>query len=166
MGAVLSEERLSMLVDSAYGKSSVRLVKISRGRDRHDLIDLTVSIRFEGEYDESYTAGENRSVLPTDTMKNTVYALAAKGPVEGPETFGLALGRHFLDRNQKLQRVRIDVAEHPWGRIPIGSREHGQAFVRAGSETRTATIQFDRVRASIGAGVRDLLILKSSRSAF
>jgi urate oxidase len=48
----------------------------------------------------------------------------------------------------------------------VGSREHGQAFVRSNAETRTATIQLDRVRASVGAGVRDLLILKSSHSAF
>ncbi|HEY7502024.1 MAG TPA: urate oxidase [Vicinamibacterales bacterium] len=155
-----------MLIDSAYGKSSVRLVKLSRRGDRHDLIDLTIAIRFEGEYDASYTDGDNSAVLPTDTMKNTVYALAAKGPVEDPETFGLALSRHFLSRNPRLHRVRIDLAEHPWGRITVGSREHGQAFVRSNAETRTATIQLDRVRASVGAGVRDLLILKSSHSAF
>ena len=67
-----------MLVDAAYGKSSVRLVKVSRNGDRHDLIDLTVAIRFEGDYDASYSAGDNSGVLPTDTMKNTVYALAAR----------------------------------------------------------------------------------------
>jgi urate oxidase len=155
-----------MLVDSAYGKSSVRLVKLSRNGDRHDLIDFTIAIRFEGEYDESYTDGDNSGVLPTDTMKNTVYALAAKATVHEPESFGLALCRHFLDRNGRLHRVRVDVDGHAWRRIQVGSREHGQAFVRSGSETRTATIQLDRVRASIGAGFRDLLILKSSRSGF
>ncbi len=155
-----------MLVDAAYGKSSVRLVKVSRNGDRHDLIDLTVSIRFEGEYDASYSAGDNSGVLPTDTMKNTVYALAARGPVEEPEAFGLALGRHFLERNPRLHRVRLDLTEQPWSRIPIGAREHGQAFMRSGSEIRTATVQFDRIRGTVGAGIRDLVILKSSRSAF
>jgi urate oxidase len=155
-----------MLVDAAYGKSSVRLVKVSRNGDRHDLIDWTVSIRFEGEYDQSYTAGDNSGVLPTDTMKNTVYALAAQGLVKEPEAFGLALSRRFLDRNPKLQRVRVDISEHSWGRIPVGAREHGHAFVGSGSESRTATIQVDRSRATIGAGIRDLLILKSAHSAF
>ena len=77
-----------MLAETAYGKSSVRLVKVSRHGDRHDLKDLTVAIRFEGEYDQSYTDGDNRDVLPTDTMKNTVYALAAQHPVDEPEAFG------------------------------------------------------------------------------
>ncbi len=31
-----------MLAETAYGKSSVRLVKVSRHGDRHDLKDLTI----------------------------------------------------------------------------------------------------------------------------
>ena len=155
-----------MLEATAYGKSRVRLVQVTRRTDRHELCDLTIAIRFQGDYDESYTAGDNRAVLPTDTMKNTVYALAAGGRVRNPETFGLLLARHFLDRNPRLQRVRIDLVEHAWGRIASGDREHGQAFVRQGPETRTATIEGDRGQTTVDAGVADLVILKSSHSAF
>ena len=155
-----------MLADTAYGKSSVRLVKVSRRGDRHDLKDLTIAIRFEGDYDQSYTEGDNSGVLPTDTMRNTVYALAARQPVDEPEAFGLALARHFLERNPRLARVRIDLTEHPWGRIIVGNREHGQAFVRQGGESRSATIQGDRTKLTVGAGISHLVVLKSSRSAF
>lgn len=155
-----------MLAESAYGKSSVRLVKVTRHGDRHDLIDFQIAIRFEGDYAASYVDGDNSVVLPTDTMKNTVYALAAQAPVAAPEAFALQLAAHFLSRNPRLQRVRVDVCEHPWGRIPVGNRDHGQAFVRHGAETRTATVRQDRASAAAGAGIRDLLILKSSRSAF
>jgi urate oxidase len=155
-----------MLVETAYGKSHVRLVKVSRRGDRHDLADLTVAIRFEGDYDASYTQGDNSGVLPTDTMKNTVYALAATGEVGEPEAFGLRLAAHFRQRNPRLRRVRIDINEHHWGRIPIGAREHGQAFIRQGTETRTCTVDVDATKHMIGAGVTDLTILKSSRSAF
>jgi urate oxidase len=156
-----------MLAETAYGKSGVRLVKVSRRGDRHDLKDMTVAVRFDGDYDQSYTEGDNSGVLPTDTMKNTVYALAAKGPVEEPEAFGLSLVEHFLDRNPRLRHVRIDIAEHQWGRISVGARDHGQAFVRHGGESRSATIEGGRERAAkVGAGVSDLVILKSSRSAF
>src|SRR5688572_10388011 len=109
-----------MLVQSSYGKSRVRLVQLLRQPDRHHLVDLTVAIRFEGEYDESYTEGDNSAVLPTDTMKNTVYALAAREPVGEPEAFGARLARHFLDGNPRLTRVRIDLTEHLWARIPRG----------------------------------------------
>ena len=82
-----------MLADAAYGKSQVRLVQVPRRGDRHDLRDLTVAVRFEGDYDASYSDGDNSDVLPTDTMKNTVYALAAREPVSEPETFGLRARR-------------------------------------------------------------------------
>ena len=155
-----------MLAQAAYGKSSVRLVKVSRHGDRHDLKDFTVAIRFEGEYDQSFTDGDNRDVLPTDTMKNTVYALAARHPVEEPEAFGRLLAEHFLERNPRLRRVRIDLTEHPWERITVKAREHDQAFVRHGTESRTATVQGEGDQFTIGAGVSDLVILKSSHSAF
>ena len=155
-----------MLRDTAYGKSRVRLVQLTRRKDRHELCDLTIAIRFEGDYDESYTAGDNSAVLPTDTMKNTVYALAATERVRDAESFGLVLARHFLDRNPRLERVRIDITEHAWGRIASGDREYGQAFVRQGPETRTSTIDADRDLMTVEAGVADLVILKSSQSAF
>jgi urate oxidase len=155
-----------MLAESAYGKSKIRLVQVLRRGDRHSLSDLTVSIRFEGDYDECYRAGDNSDVLPTDTMKNTVYVLAAREAVSEPEAFGLRLSRHFLDRNRKLRRVRVDLAEHAWHPIAIGGREQGQSFMQHGPDTRTATIQVSRDSAMVGAGVSDLVILKSARSAF
>jgi urate oxidase len=155
-----------MLVQSAYGKSRVRIVQVRRHGDRHDLHDLTVAIQFTGHYDESYTEGDNSGVLPTDTMKNTVYALAAREPVQAPESFGLALARHFLEHNPRLERARIDLTEHLWGRLKRGEREHGTAFVRQGPETRTAVVKATRDEVRIGAGIADLLVLKSAHSAF
>ena len=155
-----------MRAHSAYGKSKVRLVHVRRAADRHQIRDLTIAIRFTGDYDESYTEGDNSAVLPTDTMKNTVYALAARDGVAGPEKFGIVLARHFLDRNPRLHGVRVDLAEHLWDRIPTPGGEHGHAFFRHGPETRTAAVQAHRQRTLIGAGVAGLLILKSAHSAF
>jgi urate oxidase len=155
-----------MLTHSSYGKERVRLVQVLRRSNLHDLRDLTVAVRFEGDYDASYTDGDNSAVLPTDTMKNTVYALAAREPVQEPESFGQRLCRHFLQHNERLTRVSIDLVEHLWGRIPRGEREHGHAFVRRGPETRTARVTADRAGVTISAGAADLVILKSSQSAF
>ena len=154
------------LSQTSYGKSRIRLVQVSRRGDRHDLRDLTVAVRFEGDYDTSYTEGDNSEVLPTDTMKNTVYALAARDRVREPEAFGIALGRHFLARNSRLRKVHVEIAEHGWGHIAVGDREHGQAFVRRGPETRTARVTTEGEHAAVSSGVADLVILKSSQSAF
>jgi urate oxidase len=155
-----------MLTHTAYGKSQVRLVQVLRRGDRDDLRDLAVAIRFEGEYDASYTDGDNRDVLPTDTMKNTVYAIAAQQPVREPESFGLRLGRHFIDGNPRLQRVTIELVEYQWRRIEIGEREHGQAFMRRGPDTRVATVVTGRDAVTVDAGVDDLVIMKTAHSAF
>ena len=145
-----------MLADSAYGKSKIRLVQVRRGSDRHALCDLTIAIRFEGEYDASYAAGDNSDVLPTDTMKNTVYALAARGPVGDPEAFGLRLAHHFIDRNPRLRQVRIDLTEHLWRSIEIGGRPHGQAFMQRGPDARTAVVKASRDRMRVSAGISKL----------
>lgn len=155
-----------MLAESAYGKSGVRLVQLTRHGDRHDLRDLTLAIRFEGDYDASYVEGDNSDVLPTDTMKNTVYALAAREPCNEPEAFGLCLAEHFLERNPKLHRVTIDLLEHIWRRIEVAGRDTGHGFLRHGPEKRSAQVRVDRQEAQVGAGIADLLILKSSGSAF
>lgn len=154
-----------MLLDTAYGKSKVRLVRVTRRPDGHELHDLTVAVCFQGDYDESYISGDNSEVLPTDTMKNTVYALAAGGDVGDPERFGITLAAHFLDRNLRLQRIRIDLHEHPWRPIETADRE-GQAFIRPGAETRTAVVTANRQQTIVEGGLADLMLLKSSRSGF
>ena len=151
---------------TSYGKSRIRLVQVSRRGDRHEVRDLTVAIAFEGDYDTSYTEGDNRDVLPTDTMKNTVYALAARDGAGEPEAFGTILGRHFIGRNPKLARVSVDLIDHGWSHIADGAREHGQAFVRRGPEVRTARVVTDRAGVVATAGITDLIIMKTSRSAF
>jgi urate oxidase len=155
-----------MLTHTAYGKSQVRLVQVSRGGDRHDLRDLAIDIRFEGEYDASYADGDNRDVLPTDTMKNTIYALAARQQVRDPESFGLRLGRHFLERNPRARRITVGLIEYLWRRVEIGEREHGQAFMRRGPDTRTATVVTEPADVTVEGGVDGLLIMKTAHSAF
>ena len=85
-----------MIRHSNYGKSKVRLVKVEREGPTHNLRELTIHIQFEGDYDECYVTGDNSRILPTDTMKNTVYALAKDHFTASIEAFGLTLAEHFL----------------------------------------------------------------------
>jgi urate oxidase len=157
---------MTRLGTNSYGKSRIRLVKVVRHGDRHDVKDLTVAVRLEGDFEEAHVGGDNRKVLPTDTMKNTVYALAARQRVKEPEEFGLRLCRHFLDRNQVLRRAHVELTQHAWQHLTVGGRDHGQSFVRRGPDTRTAMVQADRTGPRIGAGVANLVILKTAHSAF
>ena len=105
-------------------------------------------------------------MLSGANSNKTVYVLAARQGAGEPETFGMILGRHFISRNPKLARVNVDVIDHGWSHLADGMREHGQAFVRRGPEVRTARIVTERGGVSASAGISDLIIMKTSRSAF
>ena len=94
------------LGENNYGESSVRFLRVVRQQGRNDVKELTVGIRFEGEFEEAHAKGENRKILPTETMKNTVYVLARQYPVEAVEEFCLHLIDHFLTYNPQVLRVR------------------------------------------------------------
>src|SRR5688572_25596490 len=115
-----------ILAGNGYGKSAVRLVTVRRGADSDELKDVTVAIRLEGDFETAYTEGDNSRVLPTDTMKNTVYAFAADHAVEAIESFGLLLSEHFLQESPQAASARIELVEHLWERFdPHGFRRAG-----------------------------------------
>src|SRR4051794_14574305 len=99
------------LIHNAYGKSLVRLTKVTRHADRHELKELSIDILLEGDFAASYLDGDNRQVVATDSMKNTVYVLAQKHPVPDPESFGLLLARHFLGEYPQVAQATIALQE-------------------------------------------------------
>lgn len=151
---------------NAYGKSAVRLVKVTRTGDRHSIRDLNVAVAFEGEFERVYTAGDNSTVLPTDTMKNTVYAMASRHPVDPIEEFALVLGRHFLGRNPPVRAVRIDVEERGWRRVKVGDHHHTHAFIAGSEERRIARLRLELEGSELESGVEDLVLLKTTGSGF
>jgi urate oxidase len=149
-----------------YGKSGVRLLRVTRQEGRHDIKELTLAIQFEGDFATAHTKGDNRKILPTDTMKNTVYALARQQSIETPEDFCLQLIEHFLTYNAQVSRVQIEAGEERWARIPLGGKPHPSAFTRAGGEKRTAMLSGTREAITARAGIEGLVVMKTSKSAF
>ena len=150
---------------NSYGKSEVRLVTVRRGPDRHELKDVTVAIRLEGDFAAAYTQGDNTGVVATDTMKNTVYALAAEHPFDDVEDFGLALTAHLTKIYPQVSSARVELTEHLWERIEAAG-PHPHAFRRAGSERRTAVVTRDHDTVHVLAGLEDLVVMKTAKSAF
>jgi urate oxidase len=156
----------AVLVHHAYGKSRVRLTRVTRLGDRHEIRELDVDIRLEGDFAASYTHGDNSQVIATDTMKNVVYAFAHGRPAEAIEDFAAALARHFVDSHDHVRTAVVTIAEHPWHRIEVGESEHPHAFIRGGTEVRTATVTASRDGATFEAGLEGLQVLKTTRSSF
>ncbi len=149
-----------------YGKSRVRLIQVTRHRDRHDLKDISVDIQLEGGFEEAHTRGDNRKVLPTDTMKNTVYALAKRHPVDQIEDFAARLAAHILGGNPQVTIAQVSVVENLWSRVPAGKKLDPWTFMRTSQEKRTTSVSSTRKQIRIQSGLDDLLVLKTSGSAF
>jgi len=156
-----------LLSDNSYGKSDVRLTKVTRRDGVHTLQELTVTIMLRGSFDRVYTEGDNSLCIPTDTMKNTVYALAKTNDFDTPESFGLLLATHFLDRFAHVAFVDVEADETPWERIPVDGGAHPHAFSRAGWAARTSMVSAGRVGAPrVTGGIAGLEVIKTTRSSF
>jgi urate oxidase len=150
------------LAQNRYGKSRVRVARLVRHKDRHELHEMTVAIQLEGDFDACYIEGDNSSVVPTDTMKNTVYALAKEDAAAQPEAFALLLGRHFLESQPQVSKATVEIQSHPWHR-------HGAfSFLGGGSQLRLAHVTLARAggQDSVQAGVTGCTMLKTTGSAF
>jgi urate oxidase len=157
---------MARLGPNRYGKAEVRVVRIARGAGPGggDAIrDWNVSTSLSGDLDAAHLTGDNSRVLPTDSQKNRVYALARElGPV-APEEFGLRLASFFVTSQEPITRARVSVEEYGWS--PIGAT--GYSFARAGDLVRTTTVVLDAERgASVVSGVRDLVVLNTTASEF
>lgn len=151
---------------NTYGKAAVRLVKVDRRGTRHDLHDLTVEVRLQGSFEAAHTTGDNAQVLPTDTMKNTVYALARQGPVAPPEAFAERLAHHFLGACPAARRAVVAIAVQGWHRAEVGGTPHDHAFVGGSSERRLAWATAHEAGTQQEAGVDGLGLLKTADSGF
>jgi urate oxidase len=151
------------LLWNRYGKSRVRLVKVRRPPHGapHELADLTIDVQLEGAFDAVYVDGDNGPCIATDTMKNTVYALARQDPVAHVEAFASRLADHFIAK-PAVARARITAVEHRWARLAASPH----AFVLPGGEQWTAVVTRDARSLSIVAGLANLVVLKTADSAF
>jgi len=155
-----------MLGQHNYGKCGVRLVKVFRGSERHEVMDLDVAVTLEGDFGASYVEGDNTRLLATDTMRNTVYALAKDHLASSIEEFGLVLVDHFLRAGPTVERARVDIIAFPWGRIEADGKPHDHSFLReAGERLAMVTGSADGYR-SVEAGLGNLTVMKTTQSGW
>lgn len=145
-----------------YGKSGIRLVTVTRDGDRHHLSDLTVDVWLEGDTGAAYTDADNAAVLPTDTMRGTVYAFARQEAPVPMEEFALRLADHFRADIDPVHAAEVHIASSAWRRIA----NHDHAFTRDADVRRTVTVRVDSTGAHIEGGIDNLTVLKSARSGF
>ncbi|KAK9674587.1 hypothetical protein K7432_017130 [Basidiobolus ranarum] len=165
----MSSDSAVFLKKQAYGKTKVRVTKVIRHtKDWHDVVELTCQVLLDGKFETSYTKADNSSIVPTDTVKNTIYVLAKKSNnVQTIERFGYEIGQHFINRYSHVDDVYIKIIQHRWTRIDIDGQLHPHSFFRDGEETRCAELTVSRSgKATIESRLKDLLVLKTTGSSF
>src|SRR5918998_3513071 len=148
-----------VLSQSNYGKSEIRLLKVRRDAERQELWDLDVRVALEGDFEAAHVEGDNSKLLATDTMRNTVYALAKDHLTGSIEDFGLALVDHFLVAGPTVERVRIRITEFPWNRIEVNGRGHEHSFIRGSGEREAEITGNESGDRRVEAGLDNLLVL-------
>src|SRR3954447_9415559 len=151
-----------------YGKSRVRLVRVARHADRHDIADLTVDVGLSGDFAAAHVAGDNSGLLATDTMRNAVYALAKGTDVGDLERFGMRVVEHFVAAGPKVTHARSGLLAHPWDRLSAaGGAPHEHAFQRGSGGDRVATVAGSAGGGfEVEAGIDGLVVLKTTGSGW
>jgi urate oxidase len=117
--------------------------------------------------------------------------LAKTSPhVLSPEKFALHIGTFFASKYAHIHKVHVTVTQLRWSRITVNGKEHKHSFYRDGDDRRVikavvsyklmfnvalrteyrsqidATKGKHAITASLTSGLTDLLVLKSTGSAF
>lgn len=162
---------MAILKENHYGKSRVRMMKVMRKGDQHEVREWNVGLYLQGDFENCFRTGDNASLMATDTMKNTVYSVAKESTAETMEGYAQDLARLVSERNPQVRHLRVAIEEKMWVRIRTVDGDvrtpDGSAFVQRGPELATTELELVPGQVpSIRSGVKGLVILKTSKSAF
>ena len=140
---------MARLGENRYGKSRVRLSRITRHADHHEFNEWTVRVLLEGDFEASFTEADNSKILPTDTMKNTVYFIARNSKATTIEEFAMELGDYLLENNAQVSGSLVEIEEKSWEHMVVDGTPEATTFKLDGPEVQT-------VRAVRDQGARGL----------
>jgi len=155
-----------VLGQNNYGKSENRIVKVNRDTKRHGLWDLDVRVALEGDFEAAHVKGDNTDLLATDTMRNTVYALAKDHLTGSIEDFGLALVDHFLNAGPTVTSCWVEITQFPWSRIETNGQPHDHSFIRGRGERKAKISGAENGNRQVEAGIGDVYVLKTTNSGW
>jgi urate oxidase len=158
---------MAQLAENRYGKSRVRVVRIHRQGSIHEFEEWSVEILLSGDFLSCFADGDNSKILPTDTMKNTVYFLARKSRATCIEAFAKELVEHLLTHNPQVSTAEVTIQERSWQHLHVAGKPHPTTFSQTGNEVQTTRVTQKRSEnPHIESGLSDLVLMKTAGSAF
>ena len=154
------------LQSNRYGKARVRVFKKIKKDCAHVPKELDVQTLLEGDFGDSYLKDDNKKIIATDSIKNTTNVVAFNQLGTETEPFAIALCEHYLKKYSHVTSVHVETLERVWERQIVDGRPSGTNFVSSGKGipwTRTVATR-DSIETT--SGVRELVVLKTSGSAW
>jgi urate oxidase len=163
----------AQLVADRYGKSRVRLMRLtkqvalSNGETQHHIDEWTVQLLLRGDFETAHTLGDNAKILPTDTMKNTVYFVARQSTATSMEAYAQELIDYILTRNRQVSSAEVVIHSALWKRLIVDGKPSLTSFMRGSDEVQTATVaRAQNEPFTITSGLDHLTVMKTADSAF
>src|SRR5712672_3609164 len=128
------------LIKNKYGKGRVRVMRIHRDGDKHEVSQLNVKAMIEGDFARAYTHADNSTAVSTDTIKNVVNIVARQNTGLCTEEFCQVLAKKYLDTYPQVASVNVTAHETKWSRLSFGGKPHPHSFVLDSNAKILATL--------------------------
>jgi urate oxidase len=158
---------MAHLGENRYGKARVRVMKVVRHETHHAMKEWNVRVLLHGDFETCFTEGDNSKILPTDTMKNTIYSLARDSNAPTLEEFAIELVDYLLTNNLQVSKASAEIEEKSWKQALVDGIPHATTYQLTGPELQTTVVVKEQGSAvQVSSGIDGLVILKTTNSAF
>ena len=154
------------LLQKTYGKDRVRVMRIDRQPDRHEVRELTVRAMLTGRFDGAFTEADNSTSVATDTVKNIINVVARENIALGNEPFCSAVARKLLDAYPEVDGATVTAHETKWSRLVVNGVPHPHGFVLDSNGKPFAKVAATRDSASVELGLSAFTFMKSTASGW
>ncbi|WP_336488089.1 factor-independent urate hydroxylase [Methylobacterium nigriterrae] len=154
------------LIAATYGKSRVRVLRLARRGDRHEVRELTLGVMLRGGFAAAWTGADNRSIVATDSIRNIVNVTAARHVEADAETFAGHVAAVFLETYPQVEEVSVEASETRWLRRAIDGTPHGHTFTLDGNGTGHVGLRARRGASELRSGLRGYTFMKTTGSGF
>jgi urate oxidase len=154
------------LISNKYGKGRVRVMRLHRDGDRHEVSQLDVKAMLEGDFAKAYTDGDNSTSTSTDTIKNIVNVVARENTGLCAEQFCQVLARKYLDLYPQVGTASVTAHETKWNRLGIGGKPHPHSFVLDSNGKPFVEITATRAGSAMISGIDGFTFMKSTQSGW
>jgi urate oxidase len=155
------------LIRNKYGKGRVRVMRIHRDGERHEVSQLNIKAMVEGDFSRAYTHADNSTAISTDTIKNVVNIVARQNTGLGTEEFCQVLAKKYLDTYPQVASVAITAHETKWSRLSFGGTPHPHSFILDSNGKPFVEVTSVRGGAStLTSGIDGFTFMKSTQSGW